>query len=524
MRQLEMLLSLMGKYIFKELREELQAKGYSFDSKTDTEVILKAFSAWGVDCISKLRGIFSFALWDYSDKKLILARDHMGVKPLYYYADGNCIHFASEVRALLCGGVPRKLSKDGFCSLLCYGSVQEPFSLIENIYSLEPGYYAVIDQKLQLSKKSYWNPNFIHSQTMSVTEAERETTRLLEEAVKLQLVSDVPLGAFLSGGIDSSAIVALMRKVNPDADLRTYSIIFDDPKYDEREYARLVAEKNKAIHTELHMTGDLIQRYLGEMLQAYDQPSMDGMNSWFVSKLVKESGVTVALSGVGGDELFVGYGNFNKPRQIYRYASKLKSLPKVFGHLVEQMAWNEKIRKVGELVSYQYDPYFIGRRQYSDMQYRNIVNDDIQVDTYQWLHTSYDGIVNNEYVDDIAKISWYVQRGYMLSTLLRDTDQMSMYHSLEIRVPLLDHKLVEYVTALPKDIKMNMQTPKQLLVKAAGEGLPSECVYRKKQGFTFPFDSFVKKDLNEEISAFFWGESSCVFNKDGLRKIWNGYQ
>lgn len=511
-------------YNFMELRILLQSQGHVFRSKSDTEVILKAYSEWGIQCVAMLRGIFAFAIWDNRTERLILARDQMGVKPLYYYTDDHSLYFASEVRALLSGGIPRKLSKDGLCSLLCYGSVQEPFTTIDNVYSLEPGCYAVIDNDMKLENTVYWNPVLSGSHILSVKDVEKETTRLLKESIKLQLVSDVPLGAFLSGGIDSSAIVTLMRQVNPDADIRTFSIIFEDPKYDEREYARLVAKRNHTQHTELLMTGKMVCESLPAMLQAYDQPSMDGMNSWCVSKLVKDSGITVALSGVGGDELFVGYGNFHKPRQIYRYASLLSKLPNVSGHILERMATNERIRKMGELVSYQYDPYFIGRRQFSDMQYRELIDKDIQVDPYGWLQRSYTGIASKEYADDISKISWYVQRSYMLSTLLRDTDQMSMNHSLEIRVPLIDHKLVEFVTALPMDVKMDVKTPKHLLVKAAGDGLPQECVYRRKQGFTFPFDTFIRQELHDALVSFYMGESQDVFNKNGLQKIWRHYQ
>jgi len=511
-------------YNYNELRRELQGKGHIFRSKSDTEVVLKAYSEWGSDCISRLRGIFAFAIWDKTVRILLLARDQMGVKPLYYYMDDENLYFASEVRALLAGGVPRKLSEDGLCSLLCYGSVQEPYSLVENVLSLRPGCFAKIDCNLHVEEYDYWNPDFSSCNATNINEVEHEISRLLEESVCLQQVSDVPLGTFLSGGIDSSAIVALMHKTNPDADLRTFSIIFEDPKFDEREYARLVARRNHTIHTELLMTGEMVRKSLLLMIEAYDQPSMDGMNSWCVSKLVKDSGVTVALSGVGGDELFVGYGNFQKPRQIYHYASIIKGLPHFSGGMIERMAPNERVRKVGELVSYQYDPYFLGRRQYSDRQYRLLVNTDRQVDPYRWLHKSYDRYVNKEYIDDVSRISWYVQRSYMLSTLLRDTDQMSMNHSLEIRVPLIDYKLVEYVTALPKEVKINMQTPKHLLVKAAGTGIPKECIYRKKKGFSFPFDSFIKKDLHEPLSSFYMGDSSDVFNKKGLQTIWNYYQ
>lgn len=512
-------------YNFKEIREELQKKGYSFKSKTDTEVILKSYAEWGVDCVQKLRGIFAFAIWDQKSRRLFVARDQMGVKPLYYFFDGQSFYFASEVRTLLCGGVPATISKEGLSSLMNYGSVQEPFTLISHVFSISPGSYIVIDSAFEVNEVNYWNPQFLNQTAISTQDAEEETKRLLMESVRLQLVSDVPLGAFLSGGIDSSAIVALMRLVNPDADLHTFSIIFDDPKYDEREYARMVAKKNHTIHTELLMSGNILKESLRTIIRAYDQPSMDGINSWCVSKLVKDSGITVALSGVGGDELFVGYSDFSKPRRIYKYAKELEILPHFLGNSLERVAWNEKLRKIGETVTFDYDPYFISRRVFSDRQYHSVVAGDLHTGFNQWIHAAYDSITSKSYIDEICKISWFDQRSYMLSTLLRDTDQMSMSHSLEIRVPLIDHRLVEFVTSLPQNVKMNASTPKHLLVKAAGEGLPEGCVYRKKQGFTFPFDTIIMTELKEEMNEFFeGGESSYIFQKSGLKKVWNDFQ
>lgn len=511
-------------YNYKEIKTKLLGRGYQFKSQTDTEVILNAYTEWGGECFKEFRGIFAISIWDNKNKKLVIARDHMGVKPLYYYFDGNSFFFASEVRALLAANIPAQLSKEALNSLLSYGSVQEPYTMIESVRSLYPGSYAILNENFEIKESRFWNPNFCTSKVKDIFEAEEETKYLLEDAIQLQLVSDVPLGAFLSGGIDSSAIVSLMRRVNPDADLRTFSIIFDDPKYDEREYARLVAKKNRTLHQELLMTGDMVKQSLTAMISSYDQPSVDGFNSWCVSKLVKDSGITVALSGVGGDELFVGYGDFSKPRQLYKFASFMEKFPNFVGNGIEYIAWNEKIRKLGESVTFKYDPYFLSRKVFSNNQYIKLIEKEFQTDCYGWLHKSYDGDLYDKYIDDISKISWLDQRTYMLSTLLRDTDQMSMAHSLEIRVPLLDHKVVEYVTSLPKEIKMSAQTPKHLLVKAAKDGIPEECIYRRKQGFTFPFDAYIQRELKSELESFYLGDCSPLFKKVGLKDLWLSYK
>lgn len=510
-------------YNFIEIRKELISLGYSFKSRTDTEVILKSYAEWGIDCVERFRGIFAFALWDSKEQKLILARDQMGVKPLYYYINNKSVYFASEVRALMAGGISRYISKDGLASIISYGSVQEPFTLIDGCYSLVPGCMMVIDSQIKIKIERYWNPAFAISSTNHVKEAEQEVSRLLEESVKIQLVSDVPLGAFLSGGIDSSAIVALMRKVEPDADLHTFSIIFDDPKYDEREYARLVAKQNRTKHTELLMTGQFIQNSLKSIISAYDQPSMDGMNSWCVSKLVKESGITVALSGVGGDELFVGYGNFSKALQMYRYHNMLKFIPNTLASGLDSVAQNEKVRKACELIKEDFDPYFVDRRVFSDSQYDKLLKPELKRKRNLWMEQSYSGMIDKEYIDNICKISWFEQRSYMLSTLLRDTDQMSMNHSLEIRVPLIDHKLVEYVTAIPKELKVEAKIPKHLLVKAAGNGIPNECIFRAKRGFSFPFEKYLVKDMRDDILHFVNG-GSLLYNGRYLREMWSQFE
>lgn len=333
-------------YNFSKIRNELENRGHNFFSHSDTEVILHAYSEWGVDCVKRLRGIFAFAIWDKRGNKLFIARDPMGVKPLYYYTCNGDFVFASEVRALLVADIPKRISKEGLISFMDYGSVQEPFTLVDNVLSLPAAHYLTVkDGRINFTR--YWSPDIEEeiSPMTSQEEINEHMTGLLRDSVRLQMISDVPLGAFLSGGIDSSAIVSLMRQSFPDADLHTFSIVFDQSEYDERVYSRTVAERNHTLHTELELNGAMVKRNLKNALSSFDQPSMDGLNTWFVSKLVKESGITVALSGVGGDEFFVGYNGFSKALLLEKWKRRMSAVPSFLGRYLERVAFNESLRK-----------------------------------------------------------------------------------------------------------------------------------------------------------------------------------
>ena len=296
-------------YNFRELRRELEKKGHLFRTGTDTEVILKAYTEWGTESVRRLRGIFAFAIWDSARQSLFAARDHLGVKPIYYWRENKTFLFASEVRALLATGVTgTKLDYDGLHSYLAYGSVQEPFTMVKGIRSLPAGHFMEWDKK-GIRTERYWKlpqPGPGPDSTDPARLYEEAAHRLFD-AVDSQLISDVPLGAFLSGGIDSTAIAALMRKSNRGK-VRTFSIVFDETAYDEREWSRLAAREIGTEHTELELTGEHVRLDLPDAMGSFDQPSVDGLNTYFVSKAVREAGLTVALSGVGGDELFGGYG------------------------------------------------------------------------------------------------------------------------------------------------------------------------------------------------------------------------
>lgn len=539
-------------YNFQELRAELQEKwGYRFRTGTDSEVILKAFDRWGRDCVRHFRGIFAFAVWQEADPtRLFLARDHLGVKPLYYWQDRDTLLFASEVRALLASGeVPRKLNPAGLRSYLAYGSVQEPLTLVQGVESLPPG-HTLLWENGRLDTEQYWNlaQSAPPEAGASKTQIYEEVQHWLLEAVKSQLIADVPLGVFLSGGIDSSAIAALAQQSSARP-IRTFSIIFEEAEYDERRFAQAAARHIGSDHSELLLTGELVQREIGRALGAFDQPSVDGINTYFVSKLVREAGLTVALSGVGGDELFGGYNGFRKALLLEKLAKSGEMLPgfmrsglsRLFatagssGSLYKALkrARNERqalslvegMRKTADLLQSSYAPYFVSRQLFSNGQVSELLRPDFLAASNGWEPPDFERLSKETRpLDSINRVSALELQTYMLSTLLRDTDQMSMAHALEVRVPLLDHKLVENVFKLSGALKVDKAIPKPLLTGAVGDAIPAECVYRPKKGFELPFNKWLTSALQPQMEEKFLTKSAYpVLENSSLAKYWDQF-
>ncbi|HEX7477849.1 MAG TPA: asparagine synthase (glutamine-hydrolyzing), partial [Polyangiales bacterium] len=313
-------------YNYAELRAELSARGARFVSGSDTEVILRAYAAWGLDAVRRFRGIFAFALWDPRTRVLHLVRDPLGIKPLYWTLRGRSVYFASELRALLAGGAPRKLDPVGVASFLWHGFVVGPNTMIESVQLLPAGSTVTLSERqLAPEPELYWQlPAAADGST-----TEEELAHTLRQSVQLQLVSDVPLGVFLSGGVDSSAVAALACEVSSGT-VKTFNIGFEDPELDESRHAEAVARALGTEHRCLRVTEDDFRRQLPRALDAIDQPTFDAINTYLVSRAVREAGVTVALAGTGGDELFGGYRSF---RDLPR-AGRVPRLPGLFGAVV----------------------------------------------------------------------------------------------------------------------------------------------------------------------------------------------
>lgn len=526
-------------YNFQELRAELSARGHAFRSRTDTEVLLHGYEEWGIEgLLCRLRGMFAFALCDSRrasyplthTPKFFLARDRLGKKPLYYAWDGRRLLFASELKALLASGlVERRLNPAALVAYLTFGSVPAPLTMLDGVEALLPGCYLTLEGG-KLERKVYWRLAFEEDQRLTEEEAVERLRALLQEAVRLRLVADVPLGAFVSGGVDSSAIVALMRE-GTGGPIRTYSMVFEEKDFSEGSFARVVAQRFAAQHTEYVVTPDEVLRELPCIIEAMDQPTIDGVNVYFVSKVTRENGTVVALSGIGGDELFGGYASFRLVPWLYRAAQVAHAMPGgrwLSERAVSVTGPNGRAQKLRALFRSAPSPemaYLAIRGLFVDEDLKALVNPDLlkqalrrftPVGYLQEITAGSDGLrLPNT-------VSLLELRTYMHNQLLRDTDVMSMAHSLEVRVPFLDHVLVEFLATVPVKYKLTT-SPKALLVKALNGKLPREVIERPKWTFTFPFEWWLAGPWRTWIEESLNNGNTEVFNPQGIQSLWSGF-
>lgn len=486
-------------YNFKQLRHELGEIGnaHAWRSNTDTEVVLRAYRRWGVDAFRRLRGMFALAIWDEEKRELVLARDALGIKPLYYYQTESVFVFASEVRALLASGVvPRRLDTDGVASYLATGSIESPLTIVDGVRQLLPGQYLQVhvttENKIEIRAGNFVATDYKVNGLRSRADAVAHLRAELEESVGLHLVSDVPLGVFLSGGMDSSVLVALASRIAGPP--RTFSVVFDEADYSEASHAGAVAAKFHTDHCETRLTEAQLLDMLPGALASLDQPTMDGINTYVVSHAVKQAGVTVALSGLGGDELFAGYPSFRRALKVHSTSPVarrfLRSISGFGSVVLNGSTQRQKFWQLAASDGRPEDVYRISRQLFCPQSVKAL--------------TSRDSLFNNNQTgqtDVVNAISELELRGYMTNTLLRDTDAMSMAHSLEVRVPLVDVKLVEFALSLPGKWKVNNGVAKPLLAEAVADLLPRELLARPKMGFTLPLAKWMQHRLRAEIST-----------------------
>lgn len=526
-------------YNFRELRQHLLSQGEQFASQTDTEIILKLYAREGAGCLQHLRGMFAFAIWDEVQRELFVARDRLGIKPLYYYAAAQRFLFASEVRALLASNlVPRRLDTIALAEYLAYQAVPAPRTLIEGVRMLTPGSYLKVDAAGRITETRYWDALTAAADIptgQSYATSKKRVRELLHEAVALHLVSDVPVGAFLSGGIDSTALVALMRATGQQP--HTFSVVFNEQAFDEARFARLVAQTVRAEHTEIRLDESTLLEQLPQALQALDQPTGDGINSYVVSQAVRAAGVKVALSGLGGDELFGGYPSFSRLGKIQRYLRLWGNVPAAVRSTVGQTTHKLRGASIagaktaamlasdGQLASV----YPLIRQVLSPAQRETLLTPAFWQRTAA-LADPYQPLLSKAFeqtkVGFISQISYAEARTYMHDVLLRDTDQMSMAHALEVRVPLLDHQLVEYVMGLPDEHKVANGTPKRLLVESLEELLPAAIVHRPKLGFTLPFDVWMRGELRGYCEKRLAPErigTRGIFRPEQVARLWQRF-
>lgn len=488
-------------YNHLSLRKQL---GGPYRSTCDTETLLMAFGRWGSDAVQHFRGMFAFAIWDPARRELFLCRDRLGIKPLYYAQLGSDFLFASELRALLDTNlVPRRLDPDGLNGYLAFGSVQEPSTIIRGVHLLPAGHWLRVSPYEGAGKpERYWTPPFrSQDRVLSAGEPEEAIGRLVEEAVQCRLLSDVPLGAFLSGGIDSSAIVAAIARQDHKA-IRTFTLHFTEKGYGEGPYAEQLANLYKTQHTTEQVSANDLLAHFDEALDAADQPSTDVVNSYYVCKLARRSGLKVALCGHGGDELFGGYDNFRLIPRVLRLRAVPRMLRGLMGRAVGVAAPNRvATRKAASLFRSRADiheTYALARAMFWDDIRSELLEHPEELKPA--ADVVRDAVSEEELASDpVNQVSQMELIVYLRNTLLRDADVCSMAHGLEVRVPLLDHHLVEYVARLPGRLKVGGIAPKRLLVRAMKDSLPPEIHTRRKQGFLIPYAIWIRGALKQRF-------------------------
>jgi asparagine synthase (glutamine-hydrolysing) len=509
-------------YNFRELRAELEALGHRFRTRSDTEVVVHAYESWGESCAERLNGMFAFAVVEMRQgragraSRVFLARDRMGIKPLYYALVDAKLLFASEVRALLASGcVPARISSAAIPAYLLFGSVCEPLTLIEGVASLPPGHSMSVPAAVPASTPEfvrYWDAPSVSKKPASESAAApaQHVRALLEDAVASHLVADVPVGVFLSSGLDSTAIAALASRAR--AGIHTFTVAFADAEFSEADIARRTASRLGTDHSELTLSDREMIARLDDAIAAFDQPSMDGINTYFVSWAARQAGLKVALSGLGSDEIFGGYSPFRSTAKASRAAAAARLLPQPLralfaGGLARTNAFGSSPDSFRKASAAFLDPdalphpYFFTRLLFTPEAAASALRGESSSwsDSLWWRWLS-DSSQRANSMDAFTGISWLELRSYMLNTLLRDTDAMSMCHSIEVRVPFLDAPLVEYVLSLPEKAKHGAR-PKALLIEALGDLLPEEIVAQRKRTFTFPWEHWLRGALGKRVAA-----------------------
>jgi len=517
-------------YNHLELRKQLPSQEYK--SASDTETLLYAYRYWKEGFLDRLVGMFSIAIWNAKDKYLLLARDRLGVKPLYILKKNKEFSFASELRPFLVSGMAeRRADKEAIESYLTFGSVQEPKTILADVEMLPPGtiYIVSADGNL-LKKREYWSLSsfFQVRNNSSLFKKQNKINRMVRAAVSDRLISDAPLGAFLSGGIDSSVIVGMMAQegIKPE----TFCLDFDEGNYREGKFAEIVADEFNCNHHNIVIKPPAFLNLMDSAFDAMDQPTCDGFNSYFISGITRNSGLKVALSGQGGDEVFAGYPSFRFVPRIVKLNNLPSVLTKTIPYLISVSGKNtvrlQKIRgylNSGSLNSY--NAYAHQRSIFWDSIREKIMVSQSRIRGFEWIEKAVPK--KNLTNCPINQISQFEISCYLRNTLLRDVDVFSMAHSLEVRVPLLDHRLVELVAGIEGKQKLGKKLNKYLLVRSLKGKIPDSVTRRKKGIFWFPWDEWLRRDLKSQLERIFHNKTDLYamagLNKREIAKIWGGF-
>lgn len=513
-------------YNFREVRAKLTE--FSFTTESDTEVLLAAWKKWGIACLDHLNGMFAFALWDEDRSTLWIARDRLGIKPVYYAFSKEQMLFSSEVRALLASDlVKREINRDALEDYIRYQTVHASDTILEGVKMLLPGHYIRVQDKTW-DMESWWKPApDVGAVPDTYEETCRQTRELFRASVERRLVADVPFGAFLSGGIDSTAVTGMMSEVS-GSQVKTFNISFDNSEFSEAKYARVVAKKFNTDHHEINLTPEHFLKELPAALNAMDHPSGDGPNTYVVSEATKKAGITMALSGLGGDELFAGYDIFKRAYSL-EHKKWIGAMPKFMrnagGSLLKTVKPGIASDKIADVLAsdkIDFETFYPKSREVFTKAIAEKLNGRSQYE-FPSLDRVYGALSLDRSMYFLSHVSLAEMTTYMQNTLLRDADQMSMAHALEVRVPFLDYELVNFVLSVPDKWKYP-STPKKLLVDSMSDLLPPEIVNRPKMGFTFPWKEWMRKELKDfcKSNLDYLGEAK-ILNAAELQQLWQRF-
>lgn len=524
-------------YNYRELRQQLLTYGHVFGSHSDTEVILHAYEQWGFDAASHLHGMFAFAIWDARKNLLFLARDRVGIKPLYYFWDQKHFLFASELKAILADPlVEKSIDYTAVDDYLTYLYIPAPKTIFQQIYKLLPGHYLVISRD-GLIERQYWDLHFGSKNTKTEAEMAEELLTVLKKSVSSHLMSDVPLGAFLSGGIDSSAVVGLMAQSVADP-VNTASIGFQESGFDELPYARLVAQKYSTRAHEQIVQADAA-KILDDLIWHFDEPFADSsmVPTYYVSQVARQR-VTVCLSGDGGDENFAGYRRYRYDYFENQVRARVPGWLRqpifgLLGRIYPKADWLPQVFRAKTLfTNLSLSPergYFNTMRWFNPAmkkvlyrrELRGILHD---YDPFALVQGYFD---RTRGWDPLARIQYVDIKTYLCDDILTKVDRASMAHSLEVRVPILDHQVIEHAATIPSAYKLKNGEGKHILKKALHGIVPDEILYRPKMGFSIPLANWLRGDLKPLFEAQVFAKNSFldeIFELDAIRTWWAQHQ
>jgi asparagine synthase (glutamine-hydrolysing) len=521
-------------YNYAELRQDLLSRGHKFVTRSDTESIVHLYEEYGDDCFTRLRGMFAIAIWDSRQRKLLLARDRVGKKPLFYFADRNHLLFGSELKCLLAGnGIPRNLHAQALCDYFSYGYIPAPKTIYRDVRKVQPGHYLVASES-GCKEVSYWDLSFANVENRTEDEWCEALRQALCEATRVRLMSDVPLGAFLSGGVDSSSVVALMSQLMKRP-VTTCSIGFEDRQYNEADYARDVAQRFQTDHHEQVVHPKALE-VLDKLVWHYDEPFADSsaIPTYYVSWVARQS-VTVALGGDGGDESFAGYRRYYFDQMENRLRGFLPAELRraVFGPLgraYPALAWAPRVFRgkatFQSLARSPLEGYFNSISIFRPHEKRWLLTQDFRrtldgYDSMDLLQYHYDRAGTD---DLLSRIQYVDIKTYLPDDILAKVDRASMAVSLEVRAPLLDHQLMELVAKIPSSLKLRGRTGKYIFKKAMAGVLPPEVLDRRKQGFAVPLASWFRSELRDVAHAAIFSCDDGILDKSYLKQVWDEHQ